>query len=114
MLSYDWTRRRSHIRQATREYLERLQQGQIDPGEAADRDSDRERGEEGAMTKPSELFAKRLRDESRFCKTTSGAVILQAVAAWLDGIDIFDPPKQELWEHVDRLCSPLKHDEGKP
>jgi len=63
------------------------------------------------MTKPSDLFSKQLRDESRFCKTANGAIVLQAVAAWLEGIDIFEPPRLELWEHVDRLCS---EPQGKP
>lgn len=56
-----------------------------------------------STTKPSGLFTKQLRDESRFCQTANGAAILQAVAAWMEGRDIFDPPA-ELWEHADRLC----------
>jgi hypothetical protein len=45
----------------------------------------------------------RLRAESRHCHTANGAAMLQAVAAWMEGRDIFDPPA-ELWEHADRLC----------
>ena len=55
------------------------------------------------MTKPSDLFTQMIRAESSHCQTTAGASMLQAVAAWLEGRDIFDP-HAELWEHADRLC----------
>jgi hypothetical protein len=44
-----------------------------------------------------------LRTISRKNQTANGAALLQAVAAWLEGTDIFSPPA-ELWEHADRLC----------
>ena len=63
--------------------------------------------------KPFDSFSKQLRDESRFCKTVNGAIILQAVAAWMDGHQLFDIP-EEIWETADRLCSPPTHEEDKP
>ena len=54
--------------------------------------------------KPSDMFSKMFRDESRFCQNVNAAALLQEVAAWLDGGTIFDGERQELWEHADRLC----------
>ena len=50
-----------------------------------------------------QTLAKALRAMSQKSQTTNGAAMLQAVAAWLEGRDIFSPPA-ELWEHADRLC----------
>ncbi len=55
------------------------------------------------MDKPSDLFARLLRAESRHCQTANGAAILQEVAAWLNGQTIFEE-RHELWETVDRLA----------
>ena len=54
-----------------------------------------------------------LRKESRLCNTANGAIVLQAVAAWLDGYQLFDTP-EKLWQTADRLCSPPTHEEDKP
>jgi hypothetical protein len=53
--------------------------------------------------KPSNTFSRLLRFESRNCKTAGGAIILQAVAAWMEDYQLFDPP-EEIWETADRLC----------
>lgn len=49
------------------------------------------------------VIARELKLMSCNNETANGAAILQAVAAWLIGKDVFDPPA-ELWEHADRLC----------
>ena len=50
-----------------------------------------------------QTLAKALRTMSKKSQTANGADMLQAVAAWLEGTDVFSPPA-ELWEHADRLC----------
>jgi hypothetical protein len=50
-----------------------------------------------------DTISKLLRNESKRCQTANGAIMLQAVAAWLEGIEIFDT-HEEIWETADRLC----------